>query len=148
MVTISSLKLKFELLDTNKIIQDSLVETMPAFEQANKDQLRGGINNKGESILPRYKSQKYADFKQSLNEFPGNGVPDLFLTGEFYRLIDAEVGKDVIDIISKDDKGPELENKYPDIFGLGKNFKNEYLQHSLKPTVQEKITTFTGLKFQ
>ena len=147
MLTISALKSKFETLDTNKIIQESLVETMPDFENANRDQLRGGINNKGESISPRYKTQSYADFKQGLNELPGNGVPDLFVTGAFYAGINAEPGNDAIEIFSKDSKDPELENKYPDIFGLGNNFKNEYLQHSLKPTVQEKITTFTGLRF-
>jgi hypothetical protein len=49
---------------------------------------------------------------------------------------------------SNDEKGPELEKKYKNIFGLGKDFKKDYLVNNLGPSVQEKISNFTGLKFQ
>lgn len=147
MLTISKLADNFQKLDTASVIHASLVETKDDFEKANKQQLRSGKTNTGEKIKPKYRSNKYARVKAEMNPLPGAGVPDLFLTGEFYRQIDAEVGKDVIDVISKDEKGPELEEKYSNIFGLGTNFKVQYLDDSLRPALQRKITTAVGLKF-
>ncbi len=82
-----------------------------------------------------------------MNPLPGEGVPDLFLTGEFQRQMDVEISGNVIDVISKDEKGPELEDKYQDIFGLGTNYKAKWLDTNLGPTVRKKISTFTGLRF-
>jgi hypothetical protein len=147
MLTISKLIANFKALNTDVLIQESLTETMPAFEKVQKEQLKAGKNNKGETIAPKYRNKKYAIAKATQNPLPGLGTPDLFLTGKFYAGIDAEVGNGVIDIISKDDKGPALEDKYPAIFGLGTDFKKEYLDKDLRPLVHKKISTFTQLKF-
>lgn len=148
MLTISSLSEKFKALNTDKVIDESLNETKDEFKAINKQQLKAGKTNTGENVAPKYRSRKYASAKNQMNPLPGLGNPDLFLTGAFYEGIDVEVGKDVFDIISKDEKGPELENKYKDIFGLGNNFKKKYLDEDLGPTVQKKISNFIGLKFQ
>lgn len=146
-MTIVSLSAKFQTLDTNKIIQESLVETIPQFEASQKDQLYAGKTKKGTKIRPGYRNLKYAAAKAAMNPLPGFGTPDLKLTGSFYAGLDVEVGKDVFDIISKDEKGPMLENKYPDIFGLGTTYKSKYLSEGLGPVVRGKISDFTGLKF-
>lgn len=146
-MTISSLAENFRKLNTDKVIDESFRETTDSFEKLQKDQLKAGKTNKGDTIRPRYRSPKYARVKNEMNPLPGIGVPDLFLTGKFYSGIDAEPGRDVIDIISKDSKGPELENKYPNIFGLGTNFKKQYLEEDLRPKVMSKISSVTGLKF-
>lgn len=148
MLTISSLSEKFKTLNTDKVIDESLNETKDEFKAINKSQLKAGKTNTGENVAPKYRRKKYALAKNQMNPLPGLGNPDLFLTGAFYEGIGVEVGKDVFDIISKDEKGPELENKYKDIFGLGNNFKKKYLDEDLGPTVQKKISTFTGLKFK
>lgn len=147
MLTISKLLSNFKALDTDDVIDNSLKETMPAFEREQKEQLTSGLNNKGNKIAPKYRSKKYAAGKASLNPLPGLGTPDLKRTGAFYAGIDAEVGNGVIDIISKDEKGPALESKYPNIFGLGSSYKKEYLDRDLRPLVHKKITNFIGLKF-
>lgn len=147
MLTIAALTQKFKALNTGNIIHESFIETKEAFEQLNKEQLRAGKTNTGDEIAPRYRSNKYAIAKNEINPLPGLGTPDLRLTGAFYAGIDAEPGKDVIDIISKDEKGPALENKYSGIFGLGTTFKKQYLEDELAPAVQEKINLVTGLKF-
>ena len=147
-MTISALKNKFETLNTDAIIDESLKQTMPEFENIQKKQLSSGLTNKGEKIAPKYRNNKYAASKAALNPLPGLGTPDLNLTGAFYAGIDAEVGKDVIDIISKDAKGPALESKYPNIFGLGTSFKTDYLDNDLRPLVHQKITNFLGLSFK
>ena len=158
MLTISSLSEKFNTINTDKIIDESLNETKDEFKAINKQQLKSGKTRTGEEIKSTtnpntgrknyYKSKKYALAKNQMNALPGLGNPDLYLTGAFYEGIDVEVGKDVFDIISKDEKGPELENKYSDIFGLGNNFKKKYLDEDLGPTVKKKISNFVGLKFQ
>jgi hypothetical protein len=146
-MTIVSLSEKFNQIDTDKIIQESLVETTPQFETSQKDQLYHGKTKTGAPIRPRYRNPKYAAGKAAINPLPGLGVPDLKLTGDFYSGIDVEVGNDVFDIISEDEKGPALENKYPNIFGLGTTYKSDYLTKGLGPVVRRKITDFTGLKF-
>lgn len=147
MLTISTLLNNFRTLNTDTIIRESLEETKPDFIKSNKDQLKGGITNDDKRIAPRYRSKGYADYKEGLNPLPGNGIPDLFVTGAFYEGIDETVETDSLKIFSTDEKGPQLEEKYKNIFGLGKNFKNQYLTHSLRPTVMSKISDFTGLKF-
>lgn len=146
MATINSLLQKFQSLDTDEIINDSLVATTPEFEDAQRLQLTAGKTKTGEAIQPTYMSNKYAAAKNEMNTLPGLGVPDLKLTGSFYEGIDVEVGGDAFDIISKDEKGPQLENKYPDIFGLGTDFKKDYIE-ILSPIVNEKISNFVGLNF-
>jgi hypothetical protein len=49
MLTISSLIANFKALNTDVLIQESLTETMPAFEKVQKEQLKAGKNNKGET---------------------------------------------------------------------------------------------------
>ena len=146
MSTISSLLQKFQSLDTDEIINESFVATTSQFEDTQRLQLMAGKTKTGDPISPSYMSPKYAAAKNEMNSLPGLGVPDLNLTGAFHEEIDMEVGNDSLDIISKDSKGPELEDKYKDIFGLGTNFKTDYLE-ILSPVINEKISNFTGLPF-
>ena len=147
MLTITKLLNNFQKLDTEKLIKKSLTETIPRFETIQKEQLKFGKTNTGEKITPKYRNRKYAAAKNERNPLPGLGTPDLLLTGEFQRLLDVQVGTDVLDIVSKDDKGPELEDKYKNIFGLGKGFKKEYITKDLRPVIKEKVTLAIGLKF-
>ncbi len=148
MLTIASLSAKFKTLNTDKVIEESFIETKDSFKRINKEQLKTGKTNTGETVKPRYRSSKYARVKNEMNALPGLGVPDLFVTGKFYSGIEADPGKDVIKIISKDSKGPDLEDKYPGIFGLGSSFKKQYLDEELRPVLQGKISTIVGLSFK
>jgi hypothetical protein len=144
---ISELLQKFKTLDTDKAINDGFTDTLPDFEDANRKQMKAGKTMDGSPISPRYRNNSYARLKQAMNPLPGLGTPDLFLTGEFSRQLDAEISGNTIDIISKDDKSPELEEKYPDIFGIGTNYKQDYQDTHLAPAVIGKISKFVGLKF-
>lgn len=148
MLTITSLAQKFQQLDTDKIVQESFEETKEDFKQSQKEQLKAGKTKTGQGITPRYRSPKYARVKHEMNPLPGFGTPDLYLTGAFSQGLNVEFSSDTIDIISTDEKGPDLEHKYRDIFGLGTTFKKNYLESSLAPLVREKISTFTGLSFE
>lgn len=147
MLTISSLSEKFKALNTDKVIDESLDETRDPFEKLNIDQMKRGFRKDGKQIVPDYINTDYAKKKQRMNPLPKFGTPDLHLTGSFHDQLNAIAEGEVIKIFSNDEKGPELENKYKDIFGLGNNFKKKYLDENLGPTVQKKITNFVGLKF-
>lgn len=144
---LNSLIDKFKSLDTDKIIMDSFNDTHKSFEDRQRDQLSKGYTNDGKKISPKYRSRKYAHAKNEMNPIPGLGTPDLRLTGAFYAGIDMDTGKNSLDIISKDEKGPELEHKYKNIFGLGGVHKSQYLKESFGPKMRGKISKFTGLKF-
>jgi hypothetical protein len=148
MSTIKSLLEKFQALDTGSIIDESLNETRDDFEKANIEQLRAGQTNDGSLIVPDYMHGAYAKKKNAMNSIPPFGTPDLILTGSFTSQLNAIVEGESIREFSNDEKGPELEKKYKNIFGLGKDFKKDYLVNNLGPSVQEKISNFTGLKFQ
>lgn len=128
------------------MISEATKATTDVFEVQQREQLKAGKTKTGASISPRYQSNSYAARKAAINPLPGFGVPDLRLTGEFQRLIDVEAATDVFDIISKDEKGAALENKYSDIFGLGGEYKTPYLVR-LSGVIKEKISTLTGLKY-
>ena len=148
MLTISSLSDKFNSLNTNQLIDESLDETRDSFEKLNIDQMNHGLRNDGKQIVPDYKSTAYAKKKQAMNPLPKFGTPDLHLTGSFQSQLNAIAEGEVIKIFSNDEKGPDLEKRYKNIYGLGRNYKKEYLDKDLGPTVQKKITDFTGLRFK
>jgi hypothetical protein len=147
MLTISSLSAKFQSINTNNIIDESMDETKDSFEKLNIDQMNHGFRNDGKQIVPDYKSTAYAKKKQAMNPLPKFGTPDLHLTGSFQSQLNAIVEGEVIKIFSNDEKGPDLENRYKNIYGLGNDFKTQYLDKDLGPTVKKKITDFIGLKF-
>lgn len=146
-MTISTLINNFKSLNTNNVIEQSFIETSSEFERLNVEQLRAGKTKTGASISPRYKNPKYAAKKNQMNQAPGFGVPDLILTGSFTSKLKMTVEGDVLKEYSNDEKGPDLEAKYPDILGLGTTYKKSYIDESLRPTVNGKISAITGLKF-
>lgn len=148
MLTISSLKNKFEKLDTNSIIEESLYETRGQFEAANAEQMMQGLRKDQTLIRPSYKNENYAKKKHQMNPKPVYKTPDLHLTGSFHSMLNAIVEGEKIFIFSNDEKGPMLEEKYPDIFGLGGSYRSDFLAENLGPAVQRKISNFTGLKIK
>ena len=147
MLTITSLLQKFQTIETEAIIQDSFNDTQYQFELIQQNQLIAGKTNTGDPISPPYKNEKYSTKKNAMNPLPGPGIPDLFLTGSFSKQINAIPEGDRILIFSNDEKAPVLEDKYKNIFGLGTNFKIQYLNENLGPSLREKITNFIGLQF-
>jgi len=98
----------------------------------NKDQLIEGQNTLGGKIKPSYTSTDYAVMKSKMNNLAGFSTPDLLLTGEFYRGMEAIVESGEWFITSDDEKTPFLTDKYEDIFGL-----TEQSENSVKPLFTE-----------
>lgn len=134
-------------MDISEVIQTAVSNTLDDLNEENKKQLFEGYDKTGEKITRKYRNNKYARVKNEMNPLPGLGVPDLKLTGAYYRGRKATLSGDVITVTSSDEKAEELEAKYPDINGLGGQFKKEYQVNSLSPEINKGITAVTGLKF-
>lgn len=148
MNTIANLMRKFQSLDIDEISREAVSETTEDLADQNRAQLHAGYNRDSQLIgdLKPYASDTYAFYKANKNPLPGLGNPDLEDTGAFYAGIQVTVNGDIVNEDSTDEKSPELQEKYKDIFGLGGEFKTDYVNDSLRPAFKAGIEEATGLK--
>ena len=93
--------------------------SLPDMEDFNAEQMLSGIDADGNEIRPEYRSDDYAQFKQSINRRPAFGTPDLRLTGSFQSGLFAKYDGNNVVFGSTDSKASGLEAKYgSSIFGL------------------------------
>ncbi len=146
MGTIIGLKRKIEAMDVDRIAVSAVSNTTEEMANIQAEQMMHGLDSKGQPI-GQYRSPIYAEVKNRMNPLPGFGVPDLKLTGAFYRGIVAKVSGDVVVTDSTDSKSADLQKKYgADVFGLDTQYKGEYLREALQPEFSRQIESATGLK--
>lgn len=149
-MTIHGLYDRFQKLDTESIVHESLVATKEGIADQNAEQLLHGLRSDGSEIMPEYSNDLYAQVKNRMNPLPGFGVPDLYKTGSFVEHIKVEVGSDKITEDSTDEKSEMLQKKYSKgkakIFGLSKPYRREYLDQNLRPEFKRRMESATGLK--
>lgn len=143
MATLLALIKRVEQLPIDTVISESVEAVAPQITDRQRDQMLEGKNAEGKTI-GRYRDPAYARYKNSLNPVPGLGIPDLKLTGEFYREIYAEVRGDKVIIDSTNEKTEALAKRFGEsIFGLNKATKAELIKKDLKPVflknIREKI---------
>ncbi len=129
-------------LDVNEWIGDAIDPNQA--ERLNREQLEAGLGNDQRKLRPKYKgsranasasSKRYARKKSSLNSKPGFGTPDLKLTGEYHRSLDAKIKGDELILLSNDPKDKFLE-KWDKRKGLtDKSVKK--IQKDIKPKLRE-----------
>lgn len=148
MGTFTQLQAKFEQLNTDKIASDAVDQTKESLIALNKKQLLAGFDKEGNLIGDKkpYQSKDYAFYKANINPLPGLGNPDLHDTGAFFAGFEVEVQDQDIIEDSTDEKSAELQEKYGEIFGLGGEYKEQYIDESLRPAFAKGIEQATGLK--
>lgn len=116
-------------------------------KRLNKEQLYNfGVDSEGVK-LKRYASNYYAKEKNYDNRRPGFGVPDLYVTGKFYKGFYTSISPNKIEISSKDSKTQKLIDNYtPDIFGLTDDNETYFAIRTLRPEIIKYIERITGLK--
>lgn len=124
MATVNQLRSRLTALNVKDVSYHSVEETREVIAEIQKEQMFQGLNAQGKKI-GRYRSNKYARAKNEMNPLPGLGIPDLKLTGAFYRGFETKVTPESFNTISTDEKNAELTEKY-DPFGLNKESKSEY----------------------
>jgi hypothetical protein len=144
MATLLKLIERIKRTEVDTIIEETMEDASPLITDRQKDQMLGGLNSEGKKI-GRYRSPAYASMKNRMNAIPGFGVPDLRLTGDFYKGIYTEVRGDKLIIDSVDEKTQDLADKYGEtIFGLNKVTKKEAIK-DIKPLFLNKIRNAIGL---
>lgn len=131
MATISALKRRVELFQYSEAATEAFIAVEDDFTEENKKQLFAGYDRFGER-LKAYASAEYAFYKYQRNPIPGLGNPDLFDTGSFQSHIQTIVSGLTVNIGSTDSKAPQLEIKYPGIFGLGGKYRAEFISTYLR----------------
>jgi hypothetical protein len=144
-MTILGLRNKIQNVNVDKVIQESMEEVAPLITDRQKGQMIEGTNKKGAKI-GRYRNAAYAQKKNQMNPIPGFGIPDLLLTGAFYKGIYTEIRGSRVIIDSTDEKTPKLARQYgEEIFGLDKSSKVELVREDLRPVFMREIKKATGL---
>lgn len=134
---------KFEALDTDTISVDAIEDTSEAMTEANLKQMDAGLTADGSEIYPPYAPLTIAIKK--LKNQPTDRVT-LRDTGEFYAGAYVIVTNDSVLSGSRDEKNKALQEKYGErIFGLGGQYRAEYVNNALRPAFREKILQATGL---
>jgi len=149
--TVASMLRKFQAINRNpvQLIADQVEQeeaTRSTLRILNREQLLQGKDATGAKLRPAYRSPSYARRKNQQNSAPGEGTPDLFLTGDFSRSIFAEVQGDKVIFDATDEKTPALAAKYGEaIFGLTPENDGKYSQIII-PRVVQSIRDKTGVQ--
>ncbi len=138
----------FELMDRARSM-DGVAIAAQAIENKketlldlNKEQLLHGKNNEG-STLGKYKNNRYAAKKNSLNPLPGLGIKDHKLTGSYYKGIFAKIEGGKIIFGSTDEKAKYLETGKD--YGLNAEYKTDFVR-ILNPEFIQQIKSYLKLK--
>lgn len=146
MGTINNLRRKFEALDIDKVARKSMENTTEEMANIQAEQMMHGFNSFGNKI-GQYKLEPYAEKKNRMNPLPGFGVPDLKLTGAFYRGINVKISGEMVITDSSNIKSEGLQKRYgPEIYGLDEQYKGEFLREALQPEFGSLMEQETGLK--
>lgn len=149
MATINGMYERVAKLDLREQVPAIIENTAEEIIALNQEQLYlSGINREGEE-LREYRNENYARAKNSMNPNPGLGVPDLNLTGDFYRGFKLQMEADGFSIDSTDQKTGMLKDKYGEtIFGLTPDSRIRYAFGAFFDAVKNYIQNITGLQFK
>ena len=149
-MTIEGLLNKVKSVDARKAVPDIVQQTSYEIEALNKTQLFNyGVSSDGLKLVPSYSSIAYAREKNYANPRPGFGVPDLFITGSFFKDFYVKTTKNTFQVDSVNSKSSKLKEKYGDqIFGLTKDNIKVYATGVFYAEFKKYITLKTGLIFR
>lgn len=145
MLTFKGLYDRVAKMDTDKIINQSIDNTLTELENINRERMNDGLRADG-SEMPTY-----SFISQKVYGYPDSPIK-LKATGAFQAGIQAKREGNVISTTSTDPKTKKLEKKYGEnygtsVFGLSKDYKKQYQDDHLRPELHKGITAATGLKF-
>lgn len=137
-ISIVDARKNWERLSVEDVSIDSIDATSEQLEAAQSEQMLHGVKQDGAPI-GLYRNEEYATMKHAMNPLAGFGNVDLKLTGDFMQGFEVNVFPDSFIVESTDEKAKELEEKYGDVFGVGGEFKNKYVDESLRPVFLKKV---------
>jgi len=114
----------------------------------NRGQLHDGQDNTGRLQTRLYKEERYAEYKHELNPVPGFGIPDFFITGDYYNSIQMTINQAQWQIrtYSTDNViAPKLDAKWPRNYGLDPENTGFFSAEILKPKIIKELKMELGL---
>jgi hypothetical protein len=114
----------------------------------NRGQLHDGQDNTGHLQSPDYAEERYALHKNADNPVPGLGVPDFFVTGDYYNSIQVKVNASQYAITTYSsgvDYAPKLEAKWDRNYGLDPENLGFFSSEILKPKIIGELKKELGL---
>lgn len=149
MASLEEMISKFEKLNFNDILDDSVIETSEDLLNHNKMQLLSGQSVQGDT-LGRYKWKEYADFKfeHSSQYHAPYGTYNFDLYGDFQDAMYVRPLLTQIEVGSKDSKTKRLESLAGGggrVFGLSKEDLQDYARNKFMPVYQRRLRKQLGL---
>jgi hypothetical protein len=128
-------------LNTDKVIDQSIDQTLPDLEDINRERMLNGVKS-DQTLMPIYSKTSQTVFGKA------NIRIQLYDTGDFQKAIFSERDGNKIITDSEDYKSEILKQKYGEfIFGTGGEYKRKYIKDFLRPEMNKEITSLIGLKF-
>ncbi|MDR2775626.1 MAG: hypothetical protein LBC19_12970 [Tannerella sp.] len=138
MATVNQLIERLKAFDVRQSCIDVVRENGDAIVAVNQEQLQMGQKKDG-SKVGWYRSEQYAQFKNSMNPLPPFRVPDLRLTGAFYAGMKLDIAGDSFVISSSDSKAPDLVEKYgEEILGISEEGAQLVKEEITMPAMRKK----------
>lgn len=147
-----------DLTVTSEGVLNSISELAVA---SNRHQLFDGKLSTGEDLSPTYledpwfkskeSAQRYSDWKDEItpNTRRKKGVPNLFINGAFHESIEVQAKGGGLLYKSSFFRASSIESKFGlNIYGLGGEYRDYYLEEVLEPEWQNRIESETGLTFK
>ena len=135
-------------MKVEQVCEGAVNQTKEDLLSLNKTQMFDGKTKTGQDITPSYlddpyfksreSAQRYSDWKDSITPNPKRkkGTPNLFIVGTYHNSLEIKVGNGQIDTRSSFVKASSIEAKFGgDIYGLGGEYKEEYIGDNLAPAV-------------
>jgi hypothetical protein len=138
--------------DLRGLAESSVSQTKDTILQLNKEQLLEGKTALGTDITPSYltdpyfktkeAAQRYSAWKDKITPNPNrrSGVPNMYINGYYHNSIQIEQTGDRLVYNSPFGKAKNIDEKYPNLYGLSVPFKARYID-VLRPVFFQAITT-------
>lgn len=146
MATTTDIIERLQGMNLQELLTESILETAEQYVDLNTAQLYQGKDGDGQPISPQYAWDTYAAEKNQMNPTPGYGIPDLKLTGAFYRGYTLQVEGDEVIKDSDVEYADDLFTKYGNQIGeLDEVNHDEYVNGEMAPVFYDKVRELTGL---
>lgn len=148
MATIEDLYDAFSTVNLRQELPNLILVTSYEIDVAIQVQLYQGQLSTGEQITPKYVSNYYSNKKERLNGAPGYGVPDLKVSGAYYKGIGVAVKEREYDIESNVPyaQSDSITQYGDNLLRLSEPNMVQYAENTLFPAIADYIRSKTGLE--
>src|ERR1700688_2324220 len=148
MTTISELYEAFGQINLREDLQILILENGTAIAELVESQLEQGKLGNDTKIAPTYANKYYSKKKYGMNPTPGYGVPDLKVTGEYYKGIGVAIRSADEYVIESDVPyalQPSITQYGDELLALSDENKQIYCNDTLGPAISDYILEKTGI---